>query len=484
LNYFTRKPRHVRGGDLTKEELLKLHKESLVYGESVAKSGHKLFEKFVEEVKKIKNARIAVISSGSIRYSGPMLKKSKLKIDKVLTFEDSFSKEEKLEKLEKIWKVPVSEMYYFTDANCDVFELENFMDRTKIIGCSWGYLGKEKLLEALPENQILNTAKDIHKLFLPGKARRETNTMPQWAGSSWYWLRYMDAKNKKKFSSLKNQKYWSPVDMYFGGMEHTTLHLLYSRFWNLFLYDRKLVAVKEPYKKRVPHGIILGPDGEKMSKSRGNVVNPDELVARFGADTVRVYMMFLGPHGAQVAWNDQGIVGARRFIERVHGLLSIISETEPKEVRNALHKTIKKVQEDTESISFNTAISAMMIFVNTVYEAKQITRESLVMFTKILSPFAPHIAEEIWQSLGEKGSIFESKYPKYKEEYTMDASLMIPIQINGKMKCTVEIESGRGEEEVKKIVLQDPKVQSYLGGKEVIKVIVVKDRIVNIVVKP
>ncbi|MES2224050.1 MAG: class I tRNA ligase family protein [Patescibacteria group bacterium] len=315
-----------------------------------------------------------------------------------------------------------------------------------------------------------------------GKAKRETNTMPQWAGSSWYWLRYMDAKNKKEVSSLKAQKYWSPVDLYFGGMEHTTLHLLYSRFWNLFLYDRKLVSVKEPYKKRVPHGIILGPDGEKMSKSRGNVVNPDDVIKIYGADTTRLYMMFLGPHGAQVAWNDKGIVGTRRFLERVWAMQDFISKKENEEVTVTLHKTIKKVGEDIETFSFNTAVSTMMIFVNTVYESKSITKKSYESFLVLLSVFAPHMTEEIWKNLGNKQTIFKGKWPTYKEEYLKSEKVTVVVQVNGKIKAELSIDRDIDDEAAKDLALENPKVAEFVGKSQIKRVIVVKNRLINIVI--
>ncbi|HYC34766.1 MAG TPA: class I tRNA ligase family protein, partial [Candidatus Paceibacterota bacterium] len=481
-NYFSKRPFHAKGHTMTDAELKKFYDESMVFGKSVKEIGFKLFESFVKEIKKIKNAKIAVVSSGSCQYSEPALKKSKLKIEKLLTCEDSFSKEEKLEKIAKMWKVDLSDLYYFTDANNDVYELENLLDRKKIIGCSWGYIGYDALRETLPEDQVLKKPKDIHDVFKPLLGRRETNTMPQWAGSSWYWLRYMDPKNKKEFASKKAQKYWSPVDLYFGGMEHTTLHLLYSRFWNLFLYDRGLVTVKEPYKKRVPHGIILGPDGEKMSKSRGNVVNPDELIALYGADTVRLYMMFLGPHGAQVAWNDKGIVGARRFLERVLQLPTLLAKEEDKEVTKLLHKTIKKVEEDLETFSFNTAVSAMMIFVNKVYELKSLTKKSLMSFLELLAPMAPHLTEEMWQTLGNKGSIFTTKWPKFDPKHILETEITIVVQVNGKVRTKLLIPASLEEAEVVKRAQSDEQVVKFIEGKELKKAIYIKGKLVNLVI--
>jgi leucyl-tRNA synthetase len=315
-----------------------------------------------------------------------------------------------------------------------------------------------------------------------GKAKRETNTMPQWAGSSWYWLRYMDPREKTQMSKIKNQKYWGPVDLYFGGMEHTTLHLLYSRFWNLFFYDRGLVTVKEPYKKRVPHGIILGPDGEKMSKSRGNVVNPDDVIKIYGADTTRLYMMFLGPHGAQVAWNDKGIVGTRRFLERVWAMREMIGKKESDDVTVTLHKTIKKVGEDIETFSFNTAVSTMMIFVNTVYESKSLTKKSFETFLQILAPFAPHMTEELWGMVGNKKSIYQSKWPSYKESLLKSEKVTVVVQVNGKIKAEMSIDRDIDDIDAEKLAMSQAKVIETIGGQIVKKVIVVKNRLINIVI--
>ncbi len=482
FEHFTRKPDYARGHNYSKEELKKLFDQSIVYAKVLDKEGYKLFDAFISEIKKIKNTRIAIISSGSVIYANQGIKKSKLKVEKKLTLEDSFSKEEKFEKLSKFWKVPVNEMYYFTDSNSDVYELENMLGSKKIIGCSWGYIGYDELKKALPEDQILKKPKDIHDIFKPKIGRRETNTMPQWAGSSWYWLRYMDPHNKSQFSSINFQKYWSPVDLYFGGMEHTTLHLLYSRFWNLVFKDRGLVAVSEPYKKRVPHGIILGPDGEKMSKSRGNVVNPDEIVKLYGADTVRLYMMFLGPHGAQVAWNDKGIVGARRFIEKVFNLSEMIISKEDMEVTKLLHKTIKKVEEDIETFSFNTAVSALMIFVNKVIEKGGLTKQSLDKLLIILSPFIPHVAEEMWKNSKKNTSIFSQKWPQFDPKLIVDSEVTIVVQVNGKLRGQFVVEKGSEEEFVVSLAKSDQKVKEFLLGAQIKKAIYIKDKLVNFVI--
>ena len=309
-----------------------------------------------------------------------------------------------------------------------------------------------------------------------GPAKRETNTMPQWAGSSWYWLRYVDPKNKKVFADKKVLKYWTPVDLYFGGLEHTTLHLLYSRFWNQFLFDQGLVTTKEPYVKRVPHGIVLGPDGEKMSKSRGNVVNPDDIVKNFGADTMRLHMQFLGPHEAQVAWNDQGIIGTRRFLERVWNMTAFVGKTESEEVTQLLHRTIKKISSDIESASFNTAISAMMVFVKFIHDGNMLTRKSFESFIKLLTPFAPHISEEIWMRFGNKKMIVNEGWPQYDENKLVSSNVKIVVQINGKVRTTLDVPAHSPEQFVEKAAMshedvvkwtpRQAKRENFLGEKQ------------------
>jgi leucyl-tRNA synthetase len=314
-----------------------------------------------------------------------------------------------------------------------------------------------------------------------GKAKRETNTMPQWAGSSWYWLRYADPKNKKEFADKKKLEYWTPVDVYFGGMEHTTLHLLYSRFWNLFLYDRGLVSAKEPYKKRQPHGIILASDGEKMSKSRGNVVNPDAIVERFGADALRMYEMFLGPHEMTVSWNDQGILGVKRFLDRTWKLV-VGSSRDGEDGFPATHKAIKKVGEDIENFRYNTAISALMILLNELEEkgASLGDKKALVL---LLAPFAPHISEELWKMLkpGAK-SVHLEPWPEYDPALSSEKFFNLVIQVNGKTKAVVEMPFSVTEAEAKARALAEPKVEQALGKAEAKKIIYVPGRLINIVI--
>jgi leucyl-tRNA synthetase len=312
-----------------------------------------------------------------------------------------------------------------------------------------------------------------------GKARRETDTMPNWAGSSWYYLRYTDPKNNKAFADKKNLQYWTPVDWYNGGMEHTTLHLLYSRFWHKFLYDIKQVPTKEPYQKRTSHGLILAAGGVKMSKSVGNVINPDTIVKTVGADALRVYEMFMGPFDQHIAWDENGIVGTRRFIEKVWRLFDKVGKGEFAPA--LLHKTIKKVGEDIEAMRFNTAISAMMILVNEMEKVPSISRKQYEILLQILAPFAPHVAEELWTQLGNKKSISQSKWPTFDPSKIVDETTKMAVQVNGKTRGMLELKGEVTEDELKNMALNMPEIKKWTENKEIKKVIVVKGRLVNIV---
>ncbi len=317
-----------------------------------------------------------------------------------------------------------------------------------------------------------------------GKAKRETDTMPQWAGSSWYFLRYCDPNNDKELASREALEYWMPVDWYNGGMEHTTLHLLYSRFWSKFLYDIDILPFNEPYKKRTSHGMILGENGEKMSKSRGNVVNPDDIIRDFGADTMRLYEMFIGDFEQSAPWNTQSIKGCKRFIERFYNILDFVEDGEDNiELDKHIHKLIKKVSDDIDSMKFNTAIAAMMSVVNTVYELAKISKNQLSILAKLLSPFAPHIAEEIYESLGNDKLVSLAPWPVYDEKKASDSEIDMPIQVNGKVRSVVKIPVGADKEAVLKIALADEKLILALEGKTIVKEIVVPGKIVNIVAK-
>lgn len=319
-----------------------------------------------------------------------------------------------------------------------------------------------------------------------GKAQRETDTMPQWAGSSWYYLRYMDPHNDKELASKEALEYWSPVDWYNGGMEHTTLHLLYSRFWHKFLYDIGVVPTKEPYAKRTSHGMILGENGEKMSKSRGNVVNPDDIVNEYGADTMRMYEMFIGDFEKSAPWSPSSIRGCRRFLERYFALQEILTDGEEysKELEGSFHKTIKKVSDDIENIKFNTAIAALMALINDIAAKGSINKQELRTFTILLNPFAPHITEEIWSlcNLGE-GMVAQQSWPEYDESKCREESVEIAVQVNGKIKTRLTIAVDSNKDEVISIAKSDAKIAPLIDGKSIIKEIYVPGKLVNIVAK-
>ena len=320
-----------------------------------------------------------------------------------------------------------------------------------------------------------------------GKARRETDTMPQWAGSSWYFLRYMDPHNDQALASKEALQYWSPVDWYNGGMEHTTLHLLYSRFWHKFLYDLGVVPTKEPYHKRTSHGMILGEGGEKMSKSRGNVVNPNDVVAQYGADTMRMYIMFIGDFEKAAAWSDNAVKGCKRFLDRVWNLHEgDVAEGETYSAKNesAIHKAIKKVSDDIEAMKFNTAIAALMALVNDFY-ANGVNKADLKALLLMLSPFAPHIVEEMWENLGfaNAGMACAQSWPAYDESKTMDAEVTIAVQVCGKMKGTIQVPMDSEEETVAVAAQADAKVARAIEGKNLVKVIYVKNRLINLIAK-
>ena len=317
-----------------------------------------------------------------------------------------------------------------------------------------------------------------------GPAKRETDTMPQWAGSSWYFLRYMDPHNDKALASPEALKYWSPVDWYNGGMEHTTLHLLYSRFWHKFLYDIGVVPTKEPYAKRTSHGMILGENGEKMSKSRGNVVNPDEIVDTYGADTMRLYEMFIGDFEKAAPWSPKSIKGCRRFLERVWSLADKVQDGNEysKEHEALMHRTIKKVGEDADNLKANTAIAALMTMLNEFYD-KGVNKAEYKTFLALLNPFAPHITEELWQQLGETGLLSVAPWPQYDESKTVESTVEMAVQVNGKLKGTIKLAADADKQAAIDAALAEEKVQHAIEGKQIVKQIVVPGKIVNIVVK-
>ena len=364
--------------------------------------------------------------------------------------------------------------------------------------CGWVAIPESELPLTLPElehfepgengESPLAKAYDWINTTCPccgGKAQRETDTMPQWAGSSWYFLRYMDPHNDDALASKEALEYWSPVDWYNGGMEHTTLHLLYSRFWHKFLYDIGVVPTKEPYQKRTSHGMILGENNEKMSKSRGNVVNPDEVVDEFGADAFRTYEMFIGAFDQSTPWSQQGLKGCYKFLERVWNIQSMVTNEEgySAELEKSIHKTIKKVGEDIEKMKFNTAIAAMMSLVNDFYKKGSVTKTEYMTLITLLNPVAPHMTEELWEMYGGEGFLSIREWPKYDEEKTHDDQVEIVVQINGKIKDKVMIDAGLDQEGTQNAAMESDRIKSLIEGKTVVKVIAIPGRLVNIVVK-
>ena len=364
--------------------------------------------------------------------------------------------------------------------------------------CGWVAIPESELPLRLPEVESyeptdngespLAKLTDWVKTTCPccgGPAERETDTMPQWAGSSWYFLRYCDPHNVNALAAKEALDYWMPVDWYNGGMEHTTLHLLYSRFWHKFLYDIGVVSCKEPYAKRTSHGMILGENGEKMSKSRGNVVNPDDVVAQYGADTLRMYEMFIGDFEKTAPWNTSSIKGSKRFLERVAALTDMMTPEEgySPELEGSFHKMIKKVSEDIEGLKCNTAIAAMMSVLNEIYDKGSVTRGELMTFITLLNPFAPHLTEEINEVLGNREMLARAKWPEYDLAKCVDAAVEIAVQVSGKIKARLMIPTDSTEEAVKALVMADANVQAALAGKTVIKEIYVKGKLYNIVAK-
>ena len=315
-------------------------------------------------------------------------------------------------------------------------------------------------------------------------AKRETDTMPQWAGSSWYFLRYTDPHNHECLADPEKMKYWLPVDWYNGGMEHVTRHMIYSRFWHRFLYDIGVVPTEEPYAKRTAQGLILGPDGEKMSKSKGNVVDPNDVVDVYGADVLRVYTLFMGDYASAAPWNESSVKGCKRFLDRVAGLTELVRDTgATPSLESAFHKTVKKVTDDIEDMKFNTAIAAMMGLLNDIYENGSLTRDELVTFISLLCPFAPHLCEEIWEGLGGKGFLSLAPWPEYDEGKTVDDEIEIAVQICGKLRATIRIPRELPKDEAIAVAKADEKIAAMLQGKQILKEIYVPGKIVNIVAK-
>ena len=365
--------------------------------------------------------------------------------------------------------------------------------------CGWVPVPESELPVLLPEVESYETTdtgesplalmEDWVNTTCPkcgGAAKRETDTMPQWAGSSWYYLRYMDPHNKEALVGEDAIKYWNRVDWYNGGMEHTTLHLLYSRFWHKFLYDLGVVPTPEPYAKRTSHGMILGEGGEKMSKSRGNVINPNDIVNEFGADTLRLYIMFIGDFEKAAPWSSTAVKGCKRFLDRVWNLaekvIDLPDEGYTPQNETAIHRTIKKVGEDIENLKFNTAIASLMSLVNE-FSDKGCNKSDIKLLLQLLSPFAPHIAEELWERLGGEGFCCQQPWPEYDEAKTVEAEITIAVQINGKLRTTVTVPNNSEDSVVINAALSDEKVKRAMEGKELVKTIVVKNKLINLIAK-
>ena len=315
-------------------------------------------------------------------------------------------------------------------------------------------------------------------------AKRETDTMPQWAGSSWYFLRYMDPHNNDALASKEALDYWKQVDCYNGGMEHVTRHLIYSRFWHRFLYDIGVVPTAEPYARRSTQGLILAQDGSKMSKSKGNVVNPDDIVKEYGADTLRTYILFIGDYGMEAPWSETGVKGAKKFLDRVMRIESLVTDEDidSKELDREINVTIKKVSEDYEDMKYNTAIAAMMSYVNVLYKQEKVSKKYVRPLIQLLNPIAPHVTEELWEKLGFEGYLFESKWPEYDESKLVADEIEIPVQVNGTVRYRINVPSDADEATIEEAAKADPALANYMAGKEIKKVIVIKSKIVNIVV--
>ena len=364
--------------------------------------------------------------------------------------------------------------------------------------CGWVPLPYEELPLLLPdvaqyeptetgESPLANITEWVNTTCpkCKGHAVRETDTMPNWAGSSWYWLRYMDSKNDKEFAGMDALKYWGMVDLYNGGMEHATRHLLYARFWHQFLYDQNLVPTPEPFKKRVAHGMILGENNEKMSKSKGNVINPDDMVKAYGADALRTFEMFIGDYEKDAAWSENGLKGCKRFLDRIFRLQNILNNSEEytSELEVLINKTIKKVTEDIKSLKFNTAVSALMILTNEYEKVGSISRKDYRILLTLLNPIAPHISEELVEFCRLGNPICESSWPTYDENKIMDTIVNVAVQVNGKLRATISVELDLDKEELINIAKGQENVQKHIEGHEIIKEIVVPNKIVNIVVK-
>jgi len=455
-----------------------------------------------ERFKKCYNQEGTLINSG--RFTGMGSKRAKEKIfeflkkDKLVNKKIHYKLRDWVFSRQHYWGEPMP-LVFCENCATKKHSLKKKLNKGELLNPGWVALSEKDLPVKLPkirkykptktgESPLSNVKKwvDTKCPICGGPAKRETDTMPNWAGSNWYYLRYCDPKNDKKLASSKLLKKWMPVDWYNGGMEHTTLHLLYSRFVYKFLWDIGVVSKSlgpEPYKKRTSHGMILGEGGIKMSKSKGNVINPDDVVKEYGADTLRIYEMFMGPFEEAIAWDSRGVKGAKRFLDKVWKLqYKVGTNSQNIKIKGLLHKTIKKVSGDINKLKLNTAISCLMVLVNEMGKEEKISLKSYSKFLILLSPFAPHITEEIWNRLGHKKSIFLKKWPKYNSKFIKKDKFILIIQVSGKVRGKINIDVGTSDTEVKKIAIVQPNIKKWLDRKEIKKVIFVKGKLINFVV--
>ncbi len=601
LEYASNKPVHVRDHTLTPEKLQEEYDWTTEFGKKMAERNPGLFDEFILEILKLRNTKIAIVSSGSELYVKPATARTELNPTHILGFESHHSKEEKVELVCKEWGIDLSQVYYFTDTKADVLELENIIPKKQIIGCAWGYLGKEALESVLPKEQVLENFSDIHRLFtdlspldsklthtynfngltsdeakvkitefvggkmtstyklkdwvfsrqrywgepipivhcptdgavgvpesqlpvlLPevksyepsgtgesplahitdwvnttcptcgGPAKRETNTMPQWAGSSWYYLRFIDPHNNSELASKEKLDYWmgsslpdrsqggGGVDVYVGG-DHAVRHLIYARFWHKFLYDIGSVSTIEPFARLEFLGFILAEDGRKMSKRYGNVINPTEVVANHGADAFRIYEMFMAPFENTVAWSTASIAGTTRFVERVWRIKEKAQETPVQSLESVIQQTIKKVGDDIEAFKFNTAVSQMMILLNTIEKEGGVGRGQFELFLQLMAPFAPHTTEELWERLGHTESIHVSMWPVFDGSKLLASEQVVAVQVNGKVRGTLVVPLDTDENEVLSLAREDEKIAAWLKEGAEKKAIYIPGKVINFVI--
>ncbi len=536
-------PKYKRGNVYTKEDAQDSLRKRQELGEKILSRGPRLFDEFVEQLLEFDNVKMAVVSSGSGNYIKPFTAKTGLPFTHILAAEDDLSKENKVEKVCKDWGVSPKKVYFFTDTKSDVLELWEILDARKIFGCSWGWHGYDRLREVLPDERILKEFDEIKNIFdynkytyinhepyqikLLGESDlpltlpdvedyqpsvdgssplaksdwveikddngrqigyREADTMPNWAGSSWYYLRYLDPHNSEELADQEKLKYWLPVDHYFGGSEHTTLHLLYSRFWHRFLFDKGIVPTPEPYNQRTNGGILLAEDGRKMSKSLDNVINPDEKLETVGADALRIYINFIGPYDATVCWQEGGLKACKRLVDNVYALNAKTVKTPvvDRKLQTGYHKMVKAVTEYLEDMKNNVAVAEIMTFTNLLKEYEEIPEQIWTGFLRAFAPMAPFITEELWYNVNgydrndASRSIHLQPWPEYNSELIIEENVTIAVQVNGKLRATFEVPKDSEDQEV--LDKAKIKAEKWLQGKEIKFSKVIRNKVVTFAV--